>query len=441
VAGSLVRWPGGGPGAEFGVVTEAPAGANRIRVEFPAGFLFFSRAADSLKRVEFAVGALVRVLADGSIGRVGGRTEAEGLLTYRITFADGSSRLVIEADLRFEHAAREAEPVVAERQRPEAVSRARAARESKERREKAHAVAAAEARLVAAVAAHARAERRAAALRRIHQTFESDFLGADAVYADMGNAGINSVEYAALKSSVVKNWARKELRDTLDDEQAAAVATQGGDVKVVARAGSGKTRTLVTRAIFLQRHCGVSPQELLLLAFNSKAAAEMKERLRAALGNDIPHTMTFHALAWAIVHPEEGLLIDDRAADQPGLSREIREVIDEHIRSNEHHDRVRDLMLAYFRDDWERIFDRRNESTIAEFRAIRRSLPRESLRGDYVKSFGEREIANALFDHDVPYHYERNHRWSGTNYRPDFTVVRPDGGVIIEYFGLEGDPD
>lgn len=61
--------------------------------------------------------------------------------------------------------------------------------------------------------------------------------------------------------------------------------------------------------------------------------------------------MTFHALAHAIVHPEEELVYDDQSADQPLQSREIQEVIDEHIRSPQHRDLIRELMLAHFRED------------------------------------------------------------------------------------------
>jgi DNA helicase-4 len=99
-------------------------------------------------------------------------------------------------------------------------------------------------------------------------------------------------------------------------------------------------------------------------------------------------------------------------------------------------------MLIQFREDWERIVDGRFEQSIDEFLKHRRSLPRESLNREYVKSFGEKIIANTLFEHGVEYKYERNHRWSGINYRPDFTIFGgTKRGVIIEYFGLQGDAD
>jgi DNA helicase-4 len=52
--------------------------------------------------------------------------------------------------------------------------------------------------------------------------------------------------------------------------------------------------------------------------------------------------------------------------------------------------------------------------------------------------------APTLFEQGVNYRYERSFRWNGVNYRPDFTIPRPNGargGVVIEYFGLEGDVD
>jgi DNA helicase IV len=99
-------------------------------------------------------------------------------------------------------------------------------------------------------------------------------------------------------------------------------------------------------------------------------------------------------------------------------------------------------MFAHFTEDWERIVEGRFQLTMDEFLASRRSLPRESLKGDYVKSHGERIIANALCEHGVEYRYEANFKWSGVNYRPDFTIRTGEfGGVVIEYFGLAGDED
>ncbi len=185
------------------------------------------------------------------------------------------------------------------------------------------------------------------------------------------------------------------------------------------------------------------PSNLLLLAFNSDAALKMREALDSALKGNLPHIMTFHALAYALVHPDEDIIYDEPSAGNQGLSVEIQSVIDEHLQSDKYRPLIRDLMLMHFRDDWERIVDGGFHMPIDELIDYRRSLPRETLRGEYVKSFGERLIANTLFENDiVDYKYESNFRWSGINYKPDFIVPLPNHcGVVIEYFGLNGDPD
>ena len=275
----------------------------------------------------------------------------------------------------------------------------------------------------------------------LHDTFEEDFLAANARFfeEEPSEELICFAEYERLKAGFVQSWAKRELDTRLDEHQAAAVASTDGNVLVTARAGSGKTRTLVTRAIFLQKQCGVSPKELLLLAFNREAANEMKKRLANALGDDLPHVMTFHALAHALVKPQERLLYDNVDADQLGLSREVRSVIEEHIESQKYNEIIKNLMLSYFREDWERIVDG-ELLTFKKFIDYRRGLQRPTLNGDHVDSRLEKVVANALFEHNIEYKYKRDFNWSGVNYRPDFTINQ-SSRVAIECFGPPTEDD
>lgn len=290
---------------------------------------------------------------------------------------------------------------------------------------------------------HEASVRKEAARRKLLPILQSDFLGADDTFArDPDARFMGKAEYDLVKADFVREWSKDNTEKPLDQDQAAAVAATTGDIQVVARAGSGKTRTLVTRTIFLQHHCDVSPDKILLLAFNRSAAEHMMAELKSELNDHLPHVMTFHALAYALVHPEESLIYDDIPNEHLALRREVQEIVDEYVRSSEYSYRIRDLMLAHFRDDWEQIVDGKFQLPRDEFLAYRRSLPRESLGGDFIKSYGEKVIANALFEHDIEYTYEANYRWDGTNYRPDFMIrTGRYGGVIIEYFGLKGDPD
>ena len=289
-----------------------------------------------------------------------------------------------------------------------------------------------------------RRQRSHALRERISIAFEQDFLTSDAAYKqDADREVLASDEYQAMRVKFVQSWAARELAQGLDEEQAAAVAALGSDVRVTARAGSGKTHTLVTRAIFLVKHCRVSARSMLLLAFNKRAASEMRERLESALDGELPHVMTFHALAYALVHPDENLVYDDPGGGSVELSRVIQDVIDDHLGTPQHAKSIRSVMLGHFREDWEAVVAAGFQLDMEEFLVRRRALPRETLRGNFVKSHGEKVIANALFEHGVEYQYEANRRWNGVNYRPDFTIKFPDGrgGVVIEYFGMVGDTD
>ena len=82
----------------------------------------------------------------------------------------------------------------------------------------------------------------------------------------------------------VQRWFRESVTYegepyTIDYEQAAAVADESLNTIVVARAGSGKTRTLVAKIVYLVAVLGVKPDEIMAFVFNANAAKEINERL------------------------------------------------------------------------------------------------------------------------------------------------------------------
>jgi len=288
-------------------------------------------------------------------------------------------------------------------------------------------------------------------LSQLKQQFQKDFLKADAFVNQPKFLPLISLGYYEReKASFVKSWVAENTPPDkngqscpLDNEQAKTIAAVHGHVQVVARAGSGKTATLVNRAYFLQKHCGVKPSEIMLLAFNKKAAEEMEHRLGKLLdGQPTPYVMTFHALAHALVHPEQNLIHDSSDGRTQALSRFVQDVVDDRLRNPAFVGRIRKVMLAHFREDWDKIVEGGHHLGQHEMLQYRRSLQRETLDGKFVKSFGEKLIANILFEHQVPYLYEPVESGWLENYHPDFKLLREDKtGVCIEYFGMAGDPD
>ena len=86
-----------------------------------------------------------------------------------------------------------------------------------------------------------------------------------------------------------------EYLKELNPEQLEAATTTEGFIRVVAGAGSGKTKTLTARYMYLVEMLGISTANILCVTFTNKASAEMKKRIRRQLPDqDLGRITTFH---------------------------------------------------------------------------------------------------------------------------------------------------
>ena len=108
--------------------------------------------------------------------------------------------------------------------------------------------------------------------------------------------------------------------DSLNDGQNEAVTTTEGPVRVIAGAGTGKTRALIARYCYLTDMLGIDPAAILCVTFTNKAAAEMKARVRKALGDcDTGYICTFHSFCVRLLkedihvlnYPAQFVIADD----------------------------------------------------------------------------------------------------------------------------------
>lgn len=97
-----------------------------------------------------------------------------------------------------------------------------------------------------------------------------------------------------------------DLKKLLNKEQYEAAITVEGPLLILAGAGSGKTRVLTYRMAHMINDLNIYPSQILALTFTNKAAGEMKERVKALVG-DIVDTMwvsTFHSSCVRILRRE-----------------------------------------------------------------------------------------------------------------------------------------
>ena len=100
------------------------------------------------------------------------------------------------------------------------------------------------------------------------------------------------------------------LKDLNPAQQEAVLHTNGPTI-ILAGAGSGKTRVLTYKVLYLMAEKEVEPESILMITFTNKAAREMKERMQAFLQDNtyskisaLPWIATFHAMCAKILRIE-----------------------------------------------------------------------------------------------------------------------------------------
>jgi DNA helicase-2/ATP-dependent DNA helicase PcrA len=116
----------------------------------------------------------------------------------------------------------------------------------------------------------------------------------------------------------------------LNNRQKEAVEATEGRVRVVAGAGSGKTRVLAHRYAFIVNEIGISPGNILCLTFTNKAAQEMKRRIAGMVdrGSVNDFICTIHSFCakflrreiYRIGYPRNFIIIDEE--DAKSLARQ-----------------------------------------------------------------------------------------------------------------------
>lgn len=116
----------------------------------------------------------------------------------------------------------------------------------------------------------------------------------------------------------------QDIFEGLNKTQIEAVTETEGYIRVIAGAGSGKTRALTHRFAYLVNELGVMPGNILCVTFTNKAANEMRQRIHKLTGdNDTGYISTFHGFcvnilqedSHAIRYPKSFLVLDNSDID------------------------------------------------------------------------------------------------------------------------------
>ncbi|KHD88361.1 MAG: hypothetical protein OM95_09475 [Bdellovibrio sp. ArHS] len=249
-----------------------------------------------------------------------------------------------------------------------------------------------------------------------------------------------------------------EARPLTEEQRLAAIYFQDVNI-LIASAGSGKTSSLVGKAIYALKKKYFEPQEILMLAFASEAAEGLKNRFAEALAKQnmrmTPDIRTFHSLGMLIIQTVEGARPQLAPWAHKGdlfktvLEDIVKEVCLDPARDAEMTLLVSTLMFGNATSYEQRVYyqdlfnDDLSDTMEMKNSARERTPSLRTLNGEQVRSLEELIIANWLYLHNIKYVYEketeilRNGEEQGTrrHFNPDFYY--PDVDVYHEHFALD----
>lgn len=256
----------------------------------------------------------------------------------------------------------------------------------------------------------------------------------------------------------------------LNEKQRDAVVSEEKRILILAGAGSGKTKTLIQKVIYLISEKNVDPQNILAITFTKNAANEMIDRLIAVSNkeNDYQQIITnkkinqterdqyrreymkkypwlsnisvktFHGLCNRILRKRGGpefdtkyKILSDNLYDVELESRQIARETPEEIINKiinilcEDPDYLLQLkryILDYYVDEY--------NVKLYEKGLTQYEKPFTTLKGDHVASKAERDVADWFYRHHITYHYEPMIAPGKFEMQPDFYI--DDANIYLE---------
>ncbi len=123
----------------------------------------------------------------------------------------------------------------------------------------------------------------------------------------------------------------ERLKENLNKQQLEAVTETEGFVRVIAGAGSGKTKALTQRYAYIVEALGINSSNILCVTFTNKAAQEMRKRVKRLVGenSDLSYITTYHGFCVRVLredinkikYPKNFIIMD--VEDQKTVLRQV----------------------------------------------------------------------------------------------------------------------
>ena len=231
------------------------------------------------------------------------------------------------------------------------------------------------------------------------------------------------------------------LKYPLDMQQRRSIVSEEENCLVVSSAGSGKTSSIVGKVKYLTEIKKINPQNILLISYTNKAAAELTERMGIAGLRGY----TFHKLALDIIGQTTG--------QKPSIYENTDALFVKIYHELLNDKKFKKSVIEYFIDyqtpekEWEKRKNERRQQ-LSEQKEVRLKATFPDMDGKtvYVRSEQEQKICFALSSLSVKFRYEEPYEHPlvdemHSQYKPDFSIYFEQGGetkrIYLEHFGVD----
>lgn len=231
------------------------------------------------------------------------------------------------------------------------------------------------------------------------------------------------------------------LKYPLDKQQRRSIVSEEDNCLVVSSAGSGKTSSIVGKVRYLIDIKHINPQNILLISYTNKAAAELTERMDIAGLRGY----TFHKLAIDIIGKATG--------QKPSICDNTDALFVKIYHKLLENENFKKSIVEYFVDyqvqevDWEHRKNERRQQ-LSELKEVRLKAQFPDMDGKtiYVRSEQEQKICFALSSLGVKFRYEEPYEHPlademHSQYSPDFSIYFEKEGktkrIYLEHFGVD----
>ena len=231
------------------------------------------------------------------------------------------------------------------------------------------------------------------------------------------------------------------LKYPLDQQQRRSIVSEEENCLVISSAGCGKTSSIIGKVKYLTDIQKVPPQDILLISYTNKAAAELTERL------NLPELRgyTFHKLALDIISKSTG--------SKPTICENTDSLIVNIFHQSLRNNKFKESIIQYFaeyqqieNDCERREREQRDQLSRIKKDKLKAMLPDMDGNAIYVRSKQEQTLCFLLSSLGLNFRYEEPYEHvvadeMHSQYRPDFSIHYTKNGVnyraYLEHFGVD----